>query len=238
MGRTTRMSVTFSRPFSLVDVDGIQPAGTYRVQTVDVALESMSVVGYRRVSTTIELPGVGTASSRRQVVTIDPLELDAAKRMFLGRWKEKIIRKTYSHRDRAATQCWEGSAALRAWPPERRPPPRKQVTTARCRSDRPRTARSRGQDMAQSSRSQAATRPTPMCKELGLSQAPMKATIIPITVATKPKRCRARFGGSQPATTQPLRWRKTFARHSCHAPDRKRYDARRQLCGSRKRQDR
>ena len=77
MGRTTRMSVTFSRPFSLVHVDGIQPAGTYRVQTVDVALESR-VLGYRRVSTTIELPGVGTANSRRQVVTIDPLELDAA----------------------------------------------------------------------------------------------------------------------------------------------------------------
>ena len=44
------MSVSFARPFSLVDVDGIQPAGTYRVQTVDVALEGMSVVGYRRVS--------------------------------------------------------------------------------------------------------------------------------------------------------------------------------------------
>ena len=72
------MSVTFSRAFSLVDVDGIQPAGTYRVQTVDVALDSFSVLAYRRVSTTIELPGVGAASSRRQVVTIDPLELDAA----------------------------------------------------------------------------------------------------------------------------------------------------------------
>ena len=80
------MSVTFSRPFSLVDVDGIQPAGTYRVQTVDVALENFSVLGYRRVSTTIELPGVGAAGSRRQVVTIDPLELDAAlKRDGIGK---------------------------------------------------------------------------------------------------------------------------------------------------------
>jgi hypothetical protein len=72
------MSVTFSSPFSLADIDGIQPAGTYRVQTVDVALESLSALGYRRVSTTIELPGVGTGGSRRQVVAIDPLELDAA----------------------------------------------------------------------------------------------------------------------------------------------------------------
>jgi hypothetical protein len=38
----------------------------------------MSALGYRRVLTTIELPGVGAVGSRRQVVTIDPLELDAA----------------------------------------------------------------------------------------------------------------------------------------------------------------
>jgi hypothetical protein len=72
------MSVTFSRPFSLVDVAGIQPAGTYRVQTVEVTIDNLSFLAYRRVSTTIELPGVGAGSSRRQVVTIDPLELDAA----------------------------------------------------------------------------------------------------------------------------------------------------------------
>jgi hypothetical protein len=77
-GRTTRTSVTFSRPFSLVDVDGIQPAGTYRIQTVEVTLDNLSFLAYRRVSTTIELPGVGAVGSRRQVVTIDPLELDAA----------------------------------------------------------------------------------------------------------------------------------------------------------------
>jgi hypothetical protein len=72
------MSVTFTRPFSLTDLDGIQPAGTYRIQTVDVTLDSLSILAYRRVSTTIELPAVGTASSRRQVITIDPLELEAA----------------------------------------------------------------------------------------------------------------------------------------------------------------
>jgi len=77
-GRTTRMSVAFSRPFSLPDLDGIQPAGTYRIQTVDVTLDNLSFLAYRRVSTTIELPAVGTAGSRRQVITIDPLELEAA----------------------------------------------------------------------------------------------------------------------------------------------------------------
>jgi hypothetical protein len=77
-GRTTRRSVTFSQPFSLSHIGGIQPAGTYRVQSVDVSLDDNSSLAYRRISTTIELPDVGTASCRRRVMTIDALELDAA----------------------------------------------------------------------------------------------------------------------------------------------------------------
>ena len=72
-GRTTRTSVTFSRPFSLSDLDGMQPAGTYRIQTLDVTLDSLSYLAYRRVSTTIELPSVGVARSRKHVISIDPL---------------------------------------------------------------------------------------------------------------------------------------------------------------------
>jgi hypothetical protein len=70
--------VTFSRPFSLSDLDGIQPAGTYRIQTLDVTLDSLSFLAYRRVSTTIELPSVGVARSRRHVIAIDALELETA----------------------------------------------------------------------------------------------------------------------------------------------------------------
>ncbi len=77
-GRTTRRSVTFAQPFSLSDIDGIQPAGTYRVQTVDVSLDNGSSLAYRRISTTIELPDVGAADLRRRVMTIDALELEAA----------------------------------------------------------------------------------------------------------------------------------------------------------------
>ena len=77
-GRTTRTSVTFSRSFSLAELDGVQPAGTYRIQTVDVAVDDLPLSAYRRVSTTIEVPAVSTASSRRRVVAIDPLELEAA----------------------------------------------------------------------------------------------------------------------------------------------------------------
>lgn len=76
--RTTHTYVTFSRPFSLADVEETQPAGTYRIETVDATLDSLSFLAYRRVSTTIELPAVGTASLRRQMVGIDPVELEAA----------------------------------------------------------------------------------------------------------------------------------------------------------------
>lgn len=77
-GRTTRRSVTFSQPFSLSDIDDIQPAGTYRIQTVDVSLDSGSSLAYRRISTTIELSDVDTVSLRRRVMTVDALELEAA----------------------------------------------------------------------------------------------------------------------------------------------------------------
>ena len=59
-GRTTRISVAFSRAFSLSDTDGVQPAGTYRVQTVDVTPD-----------------------------TIDPLELETALKRDSGRQRQK-----------------------------------------------------------------------------------------------------------------------------------------------------
>ena len=78
--RTTRTSVSFLHPFSLGDVDGVQPAGTYTVETVDTTLDNLSFVAYRRVSTSIVLPAVGTPTLRRQVVSIDPLDLEAARK--------------------------------------------------------------------------------------------------------------------------------------------------------------
>jgi hypothetical protein len=76
--RTTYSSVTFLHPFVLRDVDGMQPPGTYLVETVEEPLGALSVLAYRRVSTTMTLPAAGAASLRKQVVTIDPDELQAA----------------------------------------------------------------------------------------------------------------------------------------------------------------
>lgn len=76
--RTTLTTITFLRPFSLTDVDGVQPAGTYSVETIDRTLDNLSFIAYRRVSTAIMLPAVGVSARQRQVISIDPLELAAA----------------------------------------------------------------------------------------------------------------------------------------------------------------
>ena len=76
--RTTLTTITFLGPFSLTDIDGVQPAGNYTVETIDKTLDNLSFIAYRRVSTSIMLPAVGAAARQRQVVFIDPLELEAA----------------------------------------------------------------------------------------------------------------------------------------------------------------
>jgi hypothetical protein len=76
--RTTLTTITFSHPFSLIDVDGVQPAGTYTVEIIDTTLDNLSFLAYRRVSTSIMLPAVGKAARERQVIYVDPLELEEA----------------------------------------------------------------------------------------------------------------------------------------------------------------
>ena len=78
--RTSRRTVAFARPFSLRGVDGVQPAGTYAVETDEELLESVSFPVYRRVATTIFLPSRPGDMVSGQLVTIDPLELAAAEK--------------------------------------------------------------------------------------------------------------------------------------------------------------
>ncbi len=76
--RITRSSVTFLHDFFLRDIDGVQPPGTYLVETVEEPLGTLSFLAYRRVCTTVTLPAIGVTSLRKQVVAIDPDELQAA----------------------------------------------------------------------------------------------------------------------------------------------------------------
>ena len=76
--RTSRESVTFARPFSLRGVDGVQPAGTYTVETEEELIEGLSFPAYRRVATVMLLPLGAGGTAWRQIAAVDPLELRAA----------------------------------------------------------------------------------------------------------------------------------------------------------------
>ncbi|RUP00376.1 hypothetical protein [Hyphomicrobium sp.] len=78
LDRTTRKSVTFSRPFELAGVNEKFDAGTYEVETIEELIEGLSFVAYRRVATTIEIPTKILGGFARQVLTIDPNDLEAA----------------------------------------------------------------------------------------------------------------------------------------------------------------
>ena len=77
--RTTDSLVTFRRPFDLRDVVGTQPPGTYQIETVELMIDGLSFVAFRRVSTTITWPAMGFSGARRQFVEIDPADLAAAQ---------------------------------------------------------------------------------------------------------------------------------------------------------------
>ena len=75
MMRTTKSVVTFSRPFSLIGIDRIQPAGTYTVETDEEPIQELSFSAHRRVATRMSVtirPGCV------ETVDVDPAELEAA----------------------------------------------------------------------------------------------------------------------------------------------------------------
>jgi hypothetical protein len=77
--RTSHKSVTFTRPFSLNGIDEVQPAGTYTVETQEDLLHGVSFPAWRRIATLIFLPSRPGGTFVEQMVSIDPLELEAAQ---------------------------------------------------------------------------------------------------------------------------------------------------------------
>ncbi len=76
--RTSRKSVIFAQPFSLRGIDGVQPPGTYTVETDEELMEGLSFAAWRRVATRIFLPSSSAGAAWRQVAEVDPLRLQAA----------------------------------------------------------------------------------------------------------------------------------------------------------------
>lgn len=77
--RTSRKTVTFSHPFVLTGIDGVQPAGTYTVETDEELVDGLSFPVYRRVATVILLMASAGGAGLVQAATIDPLDLERAE---------------------------------------------------------------------------------------------------------------------------------------------------------------
>jgi hypothetical protein len=77
--RSRSKLVVFSHPFELKGVDRILTPGDYRVVTDEVLIEELSFPVYRRISTMIFLPRHGRQASSLEMMTIDPLDLEAAQ---------------------------------------------------------------------------------------------------------------------------------------------------------------
>ena len=77
--RTDRHSVAFRFPFSLRGFDGLQPAGTYTIETEEELHGQLLFTAYHRISTSIVLPLPGSGSGSYQMMRIDPADLEAAQ---------------------------------------------------------------------------------------------------------------------------------------------------------------
>jgi len=72
--RTRSEQVVFRRPFLLSGLDSLQPAGAYTVDTEEELLDALTVPGWKRRATVIQLTRAGAT----EYLTIDPLELHEA----------------------------------------------------------------------------------------------------------------------------------------------------------------
>ena len=61
--RTTRTTISFLRPFKLRDLDDIQPADDYLLDTDEELIEGLSRLAYRRVATLLHLPSTSRPQS-------------------------------------------------------------------------------------------------------------------------------------------------------------------------------
>jgi hypothetical protein len=88
--RTDRTTISFMNPFSLKELEGVQPAGNYLVETDHEVIEGLSRLAYRRVATLLTIPSISASQSLSQRVYVDQTDLDAA----LIKDRQQTIRST------------------------------------------------------------------------------------------------------------------------------------------------
>lgn len=70
-------TITLHRPFRLTGSDMERPAGNYEIETDEELIEGALFLSYRRVSTSISLNRQKSLPDICEMMTIDPIELDA-----------------------------------------------------------------------------------------------------------------------------------------------------------------
>lgn len=75
--RTTQSIVRFQTSFLLPDFVEPQPPGDYQVDRDEELIEGLSWIAWRHVGTFIHLPAIGVRTAIRQLVPIDPAQIDA-----------------------------------------------------------------------------------------------------------------------------------------------------------------
>lgn len=73
--RVTSETVIFRHPFRLAGFSHDEAAGVYTIQVEQEALDSLTVIGWRHIATTMQLRRDGAL----EYVPVDPAELDAAR---------------------------------------------------------------------------------------------------------------------------------------------------------------
>lgn len=76
--RVTTRIVTFEKAFMLDEIEGLLPAGSYRVETEDETLDNVSFVAHRRIATHIFVPSRAGAAGGTQMWKIHPNGLSEA----------------------------------------------------------------------------------------------------------------------------------------------------------------
>lgn len=75
--RTTRSTVTFTKPFHLDGFKEYQPPGKYRVDIDEELIEGVSFLAYRRIAALFHLPALSQPQTSVQVASITPATFDA-----------------------------------------------------------------------------------------------------------------------------------------------------------------